>query len=571
MLAITQVINKILQTKDYSFIRKNCLDASYFKGFEKEYNFIENHYKMYGNIPDAVTFLEKFPNFNLVEVNESDKYLLDRLYEEYSYQKFADAQVVNTLAKLLEQDSREAYNYLRDQLPKLQPHIALEGLDIIKDAKERYEIYKNRATEPEKATIKSGLPELDDIFNGWEMGEELVTVVARTNMGKCLQKGTKVIMEDGSLKEIQDIKVGDKVQSLNKSNTVLGVHKGKSKGYKIIPLPENEIEPFVVSEGHILTLVYINQLVDISIEDYLARPDKFHFFLYRISGGTSSPAFLLFKVEEVEEVEYYGFECDGDHRFLLSNGIVTHNSWLLMKFLAEAWKQGKRVGLYSGEMNHIKLGYRFDSLFEHYSNKCLTQGWSVEGYKEYIDKLMQSTTSFYIVTQKQFGGRPTVPKLRNFLEANQLDILGVDQYSLVDDHRSIRDPLRIKLAHISEDLFSLSTEYGIPIIGLSQANRQGATKESEDQAPNLENIKESDDIAHNSSKAIGMKQSSYGLVLDIIKNREGKVGDKLFYSWDIDTGHFSYIPAQGDAAKPERREEVQKQTKEMFADSINPF
>ena len=114
-------------------------------------------------------------------------------------------------------------------------------------------------------------------------------------------------------------------------------------------------------------------------------------------------------------------------------------------------------------------------------------------------------------------------------------------------------------------------EYKIPILGLAQANR-GGIKDNDD-APGLENIKECDDIAHNSSKCIGMKQSSFGLVLDIIKNREGKVGDKLLYSWDIDTGHFSYIPSAGDAAKPEIRQQVQQQTKQQFVQntSINPF
>ena len=88
-----------------------------------------------------------------------------------------------------------------------------------------------------------------------------------------------------------------------------------------------------------------------------------------------------FKVERIEEpFEYYGFACDGDHRFILSNGVLTHNSWILLKFLTEAWKQGKRVGLYSGEMNHIKLGYRFDALFEHISNKALVQGFQVDQY-----------------------------------------------------------------------------------------------------------------------------------------------------------------------------------------------
>ena len=430
MLAVSQFINKILQTKDYSLVKTNCLDKDYFVGFQDEFNFIEEHYKTYGNIPDTTTFLEKFPNFQLYEVNESDEYLLNRLFEEYGYHKFVP--VIPELSKLLQVDSRDAYYYLQSQMANLKPHTICSGTDIIAQAKERYDIYKDRANCPEVATIKTGLTELDDIFGGWEYGDELVTVVARTNMGK---------------------------------------------------------------------------------------------------------------------------------------------SWILLKFLAEAWKQGKRVGLYSGEMNHIKLGYRFDALFGHFSNKCLTQGAQTCGYDEFIEKLVKTPNPFIIATQKDFGGRPTVNKIRNFIEANNIEIMGIDQYSLMDDSRAgMRDPTRIQMAHISEDLFLLSSEYRIPILGLAQANRSGI-KEADDEAPGLENIKECDDIAANSSKAIGMKQSSFGLVLDIIKNREGKVGDKLLYSWDIDTGHFSYIPSAGDAAKPEIRQQVQQQTKQQFVQNtaINPF
>ena len=429
MLVVPQVLNKILQNKDFDIIKKNGLDSTYFKGFEAEFDFIIEHHKKYGNIPDIQTFIEKFPDFQLFEVNETNEYLLDKLYEEYGYHKFVP--IMPKIDELLKVDSRDAYNYLVSEIPNLRPHTICTGTDIIAEAGERYDVYKNRANQPDTATIKTGLLELDDIFGGWEYGDELVTVVARTNHGK---------------------------------------------------------------------------------------------------------------------------------------------SWLLMKFLAEAWKQGKRVGLYSGEMNHIKLGYRFDALFQHFSNKCLSQGGQLDGYEEYINNLKNVGNPFNIITQKEFGGRPTVSKIRNFVEMNNIEIMGIDQYSLMDDERSsVRDQPRIKLSHISEDLFLLSSEYKIPILGLAQANREGLKKEAEDVAPGLENIKESDDIAHNSSKAIGMKQSSYGLILDIIKNREGKVGDKLMYSWDIDTGHFSYIPSSGDAARPEIRQQAQQQTKAQFAGSVNPF
>lgn len=570
MLAANQLINKILQTKDYEVIKTNGLEESYFGDYSKEFNFIVDHYKKYGNIPDANTFLSKFPDFEYQEVNETNDYILDQLYEEYGYRKFA--KYWPELQSYIQQDSRVAFNYLNSILPDLKPHAVCKGIDIISQGMERYELFKNRSVDPDKMTIKTGLQELDEIFGGWEYGDELVTIVARTNQGKCLKKGTKVLMADGSLKTIEDIKIGDEVQSYNCVNKVIGLHNGVSKGYKVIP--EDNGKSFIVTDKHILTISYQDKLVDIVIEDFLNKSKDFQENSYLIRCFKDKEILSRFRIERMnEEFEYYGFECNGDHRFLLEDHTLTHNSWILMKFLAEAWKQGKRVGLYSGEMNHIKLGYRFDALFQHFSNRALVQGGQTEGYKEYMENLSAIKNPFIVITQKEFGGKPTVQKIRNFIEENNIEIMGIDQFSLMEDGRaSFRDPTRMRLSHIAEDLFLLSSEYKIPILGLAQANREGAKKEGETDAPGLENIKESDDIAHNSSKCIGMRQSSFGLVLDIIKNREGRVGDKLLYSWDIDTGHWSYIPSADDAARPETRQQFTHSDRQAFAPSTaNPF
>ncbi len=430
MLAEFQIINKILQDKDYGIIKRNGLTEEYFASYAPQFNFIENHYKKNGNVPDTITFLAQFQDFTLVEVNETEAYLLDRLYEEYGYRKFS--QFLPELSKKLQEDSRLAYDFLKNQLTDLRPHTPCKGIDIIANAMERYELLAKRANSEVPVTISTGLKELDDILGGWEFGEELMTLVARTNAGK---------------------------------------------------------------------------------------------------------------------------------------------SWILMKFLAEAWKQGYRVGLYSGEMSHVKLGYRFDALFGHFSNRALVRGQPSEGYLEYIKQTKETPNPFIIATQKDFGGQPNVNQLRNFVEENKLQILGIDQLSLMSDYRASKiDPPRMRLSHISEDLFALSSEYKIPILALAQANRAATDKDGQN-APGLENIKESDDIAHNSSKCIGMRQTSAGLILDIIKNRNGEAGSKLLYNWNIDKGYLEYIPTLGDAASTETRTMVQEKTiNQMTTQTINnPF
>ena len=63
-----QVLNKIIKDKDSSILLLNNLSADYFSDYHNEYNFIKSHLNQYGTIPDQVTFLSKFPDFEIFDV-----------------------------------------------------------------------------------------------------------------------------------------------------------------------------------------------------------------------------------------------------------------------------------------------------------------------------------------------------------------------------------------------------------------------------------------------------------------------------------------------------------------------
>ena len=177
-----QILNKVIQTGDIQLITKNALTEEYFVGYEPEFNFIMNHFNKYGKVPDKATFLDKFNDFNLIEVAETDKYLLDTLYEEHLYYK--SVEVVQKVAELLKTNANDAVEYLHSQLPNLKIATTSEGTDIIKQADERYQIYLKKMNAKNPWYITTGFEELDDILNGWAKGEEFVVFFARTGQGK---------------------------------------------------------------------------------------------------------------------------------------------------------------------------------------------------------------------------------------------------------------------------------------------------------------------------------------------------------------------------------------------------
>ena len=117
-------------------------------------------------------------------------------------------------------------------------------------------------------------------------------------------------------------------------------------------------------------------------------------------------------------------------------------------------------------------------------------------------------------------------------------MLAIDGITYMTDERYKRgDNKTTQLTNISEDLMQLSCELRIPILVVVQSNRGGVDKDT----PDLEDIRDSDGISHNATKVISLRQKGDGLIMHIKKNRDGRVGDKICYLWDIDTGTFNYV------------------------------
>ena len=420
-----QILNKVLSQNDYSLIQNNGLDERYFPDYVEEFIFIKDHYKKYLKVPDKETFIVKFPEFSFIDVQEPDDYLLDTLSEEFLYTNTAS--VIRASADLLRENSNTAVEYLLSQMPTLNNQRRQASFDIMQSALARLDDFRKLRDNKDTTVIRTGMPELDALIYGWLPGEELITIVGRTNQGK---------------------------------------------------------------------------------------------------------------------------------------------SWLLLQFLCAAWKQGKRVGLYSGEMSYSRIGYRIDTLLHHFSNFGLLTGTGIieAQYEEYLKDLMKKEVPLKVVTPADLDNRPTVTKLQAFVEKERLDILGVDQLSLMTDERAQRgDPLRIQMTHVAKDLFDLSCRYKIPIIAAAQANREASKRNRDDgggSTPELEDVSESDGISQNCSKVLTMRQAGPGLEISIKKNRDGRVGGKLTYYWDIDRGEFKYVPTSDDALKGSQVEKVKQNFKD---------
>lgn len=391
-----QVLSKILEDDNLDILLDESINSSYFITYFEEAKFIFGHYNEYRKVPTKETFLGKFNDFEFTSTKEDWQYLITGLREGYMFNQLAI--LFNSSTKIIENNALEGYQLLKNKIFELENVKPMSSNDIIKNAEHRLESFNKKIESPHNSVIKIGLDEMDEKLDGWCCGEELVTIMARTNQGK---------------------------------------------------------------------------------------------------------------------------------------------TWLLLEFLTNAWKQGKRVGLYSGEMSAEQIGYRFDALHKHFSNLKLMRAnkEEKEEYEKYIKALKDNDNCFVVITPRDLGHLANVNDIDYMIKKYNLDIVGIDQFSLMEDFRSGKnEQMRIRLGNISADLFNLSMRYKIPIIALSQANRM-ATKGN---TPELEHMAESDAIAQNSTKVISMSRTGNELKMAVVKNRYGPVGDEFIYMWDIDKGQFNF-------------------------------
>ena len=228
-------------------------------------------------------------------------------------------------------------------------------------------------------------------------------------------------------------------------------------------------------------------------------------------------------------------------------------SWVLQKIAVAAAEQGLNVGLYSGEMSENKVGFRVDTLISHLSNSGIMKGKSEiqTEYKKYMEELPNKFKgSIKVLTPAMINGVAGVTALRAFVEKEHLDILCIDQHSLLDDDRKARNPVE-KAANISRDLKNLQVIKGIPIIAVSQQNR-----DSVDNGLTTAHVSQSDRIAQDSTILIFIQQKDHVLTLNLVKSRDSGNGAKLQYAIDLDRGIFEYI---ADSQNEEQSEALRKE------------
>lgn len=153
--------------------------------------------------------------------------------------------------------------------------------------------------------------------------------LAARSHGKCFIRGTRVLMADFTPRAVEDIYPGDEVMGMDFTpRKVLTRHMGASMMYRV---DQENGEPYAVNGDHILCLwdSHKHMFREMDVKRFLSLKDP-EKYLYGYKVFSYEKPILersRIKVEPIGKDLYYGFACDGDHKFQLEDGTVVHNSY----------------------------------------------------------------------------------------------------------------------------------------------------------------------------------------------------------------------------------------------------
>jgi replicative DNA helicase len=217
-------------------------------------------------------------------------------------------------------------------------------------------------------------------------------------------------------------------------------------------------------------------------------------------------------VEFDKEDDYYGFEIDGNHLFLLADCTVTHNTAFVVSAMRNAAVDFKKaVAIFSLEMSSLQLVNRLISAEAELDSEKIKKGnladyeWSQLNHK--ISAL--SSAPIFIDDTPALSIRELRAKCRRLKSQHDIQLIIIDYLQLMSGNEGGKNGNREQeIASISRALKGIAKELNVPVIALSQLSRSVETRGG-DKKPQLSDLRESGSIEQDADMVIFLYRPEY--------------------------------------------------------------
>lgn len=175
-------------------------------------------------------------------------------------------------------------------------------------------------------------------LDGWQV---IPFCKGQASSGKCFAAGTEILMHDGTIRRVEDVLPGDLVMGDDSTpRTVLDLARGIEELYRI----SSTYSEMTVTRDHVLCLksTFSEDVIEMTVGEYLEYQEYLDLDTHKsgLRMYTRNGMVYTFDVTHVPGPQpYFGFQTDGNQRFCLADGTVTHNSTITLKIAAQFYDE----------------------------------------------------------------------------------------------------------------------------------------------------------------------------------------------------------------------------------------
>jgi len=364
---------------------------------------------------------------------------------------------------------------------------------------------ENRYSDTERKVVATNIPIIDEITNGGFGKGELAVVVAPSGAGKCVGGSTIITIKynqlyNTTLKQWEDI-WNINMSAYSYTDIVTKIRRIRmDELFKLLNIGTSELSTFHPSftievytpagYKNIVTLfrtekqktvrTYFSNGTSLktSGKHRLLKENGKYEFVHnlkigdKIKSDTGFSTIVDKQSSDFEEI-LYDISVEEVHCYY-SNGVVSHNSWVLSKLGYEAFKNGHNVLHYTLELSAQYTNLRYDSVMMQIPSNDLH--FKQEAVKAKIKSITSKYHNEIIVKEfptKFVGVQALLAHVKQLKGIGfEPDIIIVDYADLlISEKYANSDSTYLESGNIYERLRGMGNILGVPIVTASQSHR----------------------------------------------------------------------------------------------------
>jgi len=180
-----RLVSKIIRDRDIVPALQRGVNESWFldEDNRKAWSFVRKHYGEYSEVPTAVTVKDHYPNYKVLDVQDSVDYLLDTMVD-FRRRLLTRQGLETAVEQLQENDHNAALLAMEATITKVneQGILGTHEIDLTKNTEQRYKEYQALQNQ-EFLGIPTGFSKIDEATAGLQ-GGQLITIIAPPKTGK---------------------------------------------------------------------------------------------------------------------------------------------------------------------------------------------------------------------------------------------------------------------------------------------------------------------------------------------------------------------------------------------------